>query len=92
MSWEIKKSFNDFEVSRQTSKRNSMTSIEFIESELDRLGLLDRSTAILIRKAKDLHHREIVKAANNGCKGMCMINSPIDGEMYYSSLISTVNG
>ena len=83
MSWEIRKKGNDFEV----LKHNSMTSVEFIESELDRLGLLDRSTAIVIRKAKDLHHREIVRAANNGCKGMCMINSPIDGEMYYNSLI-----
>lgn len=38
----------------------------------------------IIEEAKAMHKEEIMKAANNGCKGMCYIDSPKDGEQYYN--------
>lgn len=34
--------------------------------------------------AHQMHKEEIIKAANNGCKGMCNIDSSRDGKQYYN--------
>ncbi len=38
----------------------------------------------IIAQAKAMEKEQIVGAANNGCKGMCMIDTSRDGEQYYN--------
>jgi hypothetical protein len=35
-------------------------------------------------EAKEMEKEQIIGAANNGCKGMCMIDASRDGKQYYN--------
>jgi len=37
----------------------------------------------IFRKALQMEREQIIEAANNGCKGMCMIDTSRDGKQYY---------
>jgi len=37
----------------------------------------------VFRKALQMEREQIIGAANNGCKGMCMIDTSRDGKNYY---------
>jgi hypothetical protein len=38
----------------------------------------------LMEQAKQMEKEQIIKAANHGCKGMCMIDTSRDGKEYYN--------
>jgi len=38
----------------------------------------------IFRKALQMDREQIIQAANNGCKGMCMIDTSRDGKNYYN--------
>jgi hypothetical protein len=38
----------------------------------------------VFKKAKEMEREQIIGAANNGCKGMCMIDTSRDGKHYYN--------
>lgn len=38
----------------------------------------------LVQRAKAMEREQIIQAANNGCKGMCMIDTSRDGKNYYN--------
>lgn len=38
----------------------------------------------IIDQAKEMEREQIIRAANNGCKGMCMIDTSRDGKNYYN--------
>ena len=38
----------------------------------------------IFRKALQMEREQIIQAANNGCKGMCMIDTSRDGKNYYN--------
>lgn len=40
--------------------------------------------SIAFENAKAMEKKQIIGAANNGCKGMCMIDTSRDGEEYYN--------
>lgn len=68
------------------------SSIEWLKSKLmiwekdyeKWVEIPSRELKDLVKQAKAMHKEEIEKAANNGCKGMCYIDSPKDGEQYYN--------
>jgi hypothetical protein len=35
-------------------------------------------------QAKQMEKEQIIRAANNGCKGRCMIDTSRDGKQYYN--------
>jgi len=37
-----------------------------------------------IEWAKAMEKEQIIGAANNGCKGTCMIDTSVDGQQYYN--------
>jgi hypothetical protein len=37
-----------------------------------------------VEKAKQMEKEQIIQAANNGCKGRCMIDNTTDGKQYYN--------
>jgi hypothetical protein len=39
---------------------------------------------ILFNHAIQMEREQIIEAANNGCKGMCMIDTSRDGKNYYN--------
>jgi hypothetical protein len=39
---------------------------------------------IVIEQAKKMEKEQIIRAANNGCKGRCMIDTSRDGKQYYN--------
>ena len=38
----------------------------------------------IFRKALQMEREQIIEAANNGCKGMCIIDTSRDGKNYYN--------
>ena len=38
----------------------------------------------IFKQAKQMEKEQIIKAANHGCKGMCMIDTSRDGKEYYN--------
>jgi hypothetical protein len=38
----------------------------------------------MIEQAKQMEKEQIIGAANNGCKGRCMIDTSLDGKQYYN--------
>ena len=39
-----------------------------------------------IQEALQMEREQIIEAANNGCKGMCMIDTSRDGKNYYNEI------
>jgi hypothetical protein len=52
---------------------------------VEQLGL-DTITVFddVIQHALQMEREQIIEAANNGCKGMCMIDTSRDGKQYYN--------
>lgn len=50
---------------------------------LNEVSQMSTAKIDIIEEAKAMHKEEIIKAANNGCKGMCNIDSSRDGKQYY---------
>ena len=46
----------------------------------------------IVNAAKEMEREQIEKAANNGCKGMCMIDASRDGKNYYEQTYGNHNG
>ena len=40
----------------------------------------------IFRKALQMEREHLIEAANNGCKGMCMIDTSRDGKNYYNEI------
>ena len=63
------------------------SSLEFFAKMLVEQGLLytnDFENLITYQKAKAMHKEEIINAANNGCEGMCYLDSSREGQQYYN--------
>jgi hypothetical protein len=68
---------------------NKQTAVEWLFAHLlPHLDWSKREDRIRFRQleqeALTMEKEQIVGAANNGCKGMCMIDTSRDGEQYYN--------
>jgi hypothetical protein len=53
--------------------------IQIIQINIDSSEYLE-----IKRQALQMEREQIIQAANNGCKGMCMIDTSRDGKNYYN--------
>jgi len=62
------------------------TAVEWLAEQLVPKAMLtyDAITYNAIQQAKQMEKEQIIKAANHGCKGMCMIDTSRDGKEYYN--------
>lgn len=65
------------------------SSVEWFNEELNRIvdkyGYISKKMlSIHFNRAKKMYKQEIIDAANNGCKGMCYLDSPREGQQYYN--------
>ncbi len=71
------------------------TAVNFLRDEAIKLvvqamqGRLNEDTleyqiSQIVTKAMAMEREQIIEAANNGCKGMCMIDTSRDGKNYYN--------
>jgi hypothetical protein len=67
------------------------TAVEWLENQLkdvkyNRLEKNGYTNAVnnLYAQAKQMEKEQIIGAANNGCKGRCMIDTSRDGKQYYN--------
>jgi hypothetical protein len=59
------------------------TAVELLEQQLkERYSLMNSEP--LFEQAKQREKEQIIGAANNGCKGRCMIDTSRDGKQYYN--------
>ena len=65
------------------------TAVEFLGLELNMIfhditPELWEQVNEIFKQAKQMEKEQIIKAANHGCKGMCMIDTSRDGKEYYN--------
>ena len=51
---------------------------------LNEVSQMSSATIDIIQQAKAMHKEEVINAANNGCKGICYLDSSIEGQQYYN--------
>ena len=61
------------------------TAVQWLAEQLipDAMRMFDAKTCNAIEEALQMEREQIIGAANNGCKGMCMIDTSRDGKQYY---------
>jgi hypothetical protein len=59
------------------------TAVEWLASQLGTHIIWEETIIDIIEQAKQMEQEQIIEAANNGCKGMCMIDTSRDGKQYY---------
>lgn len=73
---------------------SKQTAVNFLRDEAIKLvvqamqGTLNEDTleyqiSEIVTQALQMEREQIIGAANNGCKGMCMIDTSRDGKNYY---------
>lgn len=63
---------------------SKQTAVQLLVSKLNKEGFAPVLTNEEIQKALQMEREQIIEAANNGCKGMCMIDTSRDGKQYYN--------
>jgi O-glycosyl hydrolase len=67
---------------------SKQTAIEYLIQEIKNDLFVHSKSAKewneVFRKAIQMEREQIIGAANNGCKGMCMIDTSRDGKNYYN--------
>jgi hypothetical protein len=69
---------------------SKQTALQWLKEQIECFGNkheLQMSWATLdelLEQAKQMEREQIIEAANNGCKGMCMIDTSRDGKNYYN--------
>ncbi len=62
---------------------SKQTAVEWLASQLGTHIIWEETIIDIIEQAKQMEQEQIIEAANNGCKGMCMIDTSRDGKQYY---------
>jgi hypothetical protein len=71
-------------------ENKNLTAVQWLVDQIECFGNkheLQMSWATLdelIEQALQMEREQIIEAANNGCKGMCMIDTSRDGKNYYN--------
>ncbi len=60
------------------------TAVEWLASQLGTHIIWEETIIDIIEQAKQMEREQLIEAANNGCKGMCMIDTSRDGKNYYN--------
>jgi hypothetical protein len=62
---------------------NKQTAVEWLEYRYKHnINLMEGDFV----QAKQMEKEQIIGAANNGCKGRCMIDTSRDGKQYYNEI------
>jgi hypothetical protein len=59
------------------------TAVEWLIEKINK-DLIHKSMGQIFEQAKQMEKEQIIGAANNGCKGRCMIDTSRDGKQYYN--------
>jgi len=71
-------------------ENKNLTAVQWLGYELNTTLFYDISPEIweqvneIFKQALQMEREQIIGAANNGCKGMCMIDTSRDGKNYYN--------
>jgi hypothetical protein len=63
------------------------TAVEYLVEQLESIGFSINDLADYyneVQIALEMEKEQIIGAANNGCKGRCMIDTSRDGKQYYN--------
>jgi hypothetical protein len=63
---------------------SKQTAVEWLASQLGKHIIWEEKIIDIIEQTKEMEREQIIEAANNGCKGMCMIDTSRDGKHYYN--------
>jgi hypothetical protein len=69
---------------------SKQTAVQWLGYELNTTLFYDISPELweqvneIFKQALQMEREQIIRAANNGCKGMCMIDTSRDGNEYYN--------